>query len=94
MLNAAQCILVNGSSQTPLSMKCLVGDGKTREGVSCGNEKRSVQKVFFCTGGTNLAGKRCEKRAFAGIQIVSIETKINCVISFEIKMFQGDTAYR
>ena len=91
LVHPCQWIEPNSSEHEVFSWRWEEGEN----GVSCGNEKeRSVQKVFFCTGGTNLAGKRCEKRAFAGIQIVSIETKINCVISFEIKMFQGDTAYR
>ena len=42
-LNAARCILVNGSTPTPVSMKCLVGErgggGDEGEGGGCGNEK-------------------------------------------------------
>ena len=77
-----------------MSMKCLVGDGKKREGGGCGNEKRSVQKVFFCTGGTNLAGKRCKKRAL--LEYRSCRSKLRLIVSsaLKFKMFQGDTAYR
>ena len=48
--------------------------------MSCANEK---EKLFLCTSGTNLEGKRCEKEHLVEEQNI-VKSKIHAVIRVEI----------